>query len=168
MRSRRDIGENTEKFIYALGTCLPLLLILAVDQQSPTLPYLLSISLFVYNNMWEDTGKRPRLLPLVKFSSSCYLQASSLEVTRDLRSLQTLCVPSLEPQRRKRNRNEIDAAEDLARFIVATEQEVYCRRGVLMRACAREAPLKRRRTGLIGPEKRVESERKRGGAVRAW
>lgn len=123
---------------------------------------------FIYNNMWEDTGKRHRLLPLVKFSSSRYLQASSLEVTRDLRSLQNLCVPSTEPQRRKRNRSEIDAVEDLARFIVATEQEVYCRRGVLLRSCAREGPWKRGRTDLIGSEKRAESVRKRSGAVRAW
>jgi len=125
-------------------------------------------SLLLDNNMWEDTGKRPRLLPLDKFSTRRYLKASNLEVTRDLRSCETLCESSVEPARRKRNRSAVEAALDLAVFIVATEQEVHCRGQVLMCACARDGQWKRRKVGLVGSEGRLESARKRGGAVQAW
>ena len=122
----------------------------------------------IYNNMWEDTGKRPRLLPLDKFSPGRYLKASSVEVTRDLRNCQTLCMTSLEPPKRKRNRSELEAAHDLALFLVATEHEVHYRRQVFHPVCARDELWKRRRLSLIGSERSLEPARKRARAVRVW
>ena len=115
--------------------------------------------------MWEDTGKRPRLLPLDKFTPGRYLKASSLEVTRDLRNCQTLMEswPQSLP-RQKRQRNDTEAAQDLASFLVATEQEVHRRRLVVVFACARSTEFKRRKLGLIGSEGRPGTTRDRTAA----